>query len=74
VYNAGEKAAKDAVLKLDLDALNLTPKLPWQEFLGLRDLQKDEKAPRATLDYYAGKLSLKAIPPKGGRIVAIRRH
>ncbi len=74
VHSADEKVAKDAVLKLDLEALHLTPKLPWQEFLGVRDLQKDEKAPGAMLDYYAGKLTLKAIPPKGGRIVAIRRY
>jgi len=74
VHNSDEKVAKDAVLTLDLDALNLTPKLPWQEFLGVRDIQKDEKAPGAMLDYYVGKLTLKAIPPKGGRIVAIRRY
>ncbi len=74
VHNPDEKASKDAVLTLDIDALNLTPRLPWQEFLGVRDIQKDEKALAAILDYYAGKLILKAIPPKDGRIVAIRRY
>jgi len=74
VYNADEQAAKDAVLNVDLKALNLTPKLPWQDFIGVRTLYAENKAPRASLDYYGNKLTLKSIPPKAGRLVAVRRY
>ena len=74
VHNADGKTARNAVLEVELDALDLKPRLPWQEFLGVRDLQKDEKAPPAKLEYSGGKLLLKSVPPKGGRIVAVRRY
>jgi len=73
VYDGGE-AAKDTVVNVDLDALNLTPRLPWQELVGVRDLYTEEKAPTSKLDYYGATLSLKAIPPKTGCLVAIRRY
>jgi len=74
VQNSDEKAAQDAVIKLDLDALGLAPKLPWQDFLGVRQLYAEDKAPGPALDFYGRTLTLKAIPPKGGRLVVIRRY
>jgi hypothetical protein len=74
VHNADANAGKDAALTLDREALDLKPRLPWQEFIGVRDMQKEGKAPPTTLDYYGGRLLLKSIPPKSGRIVAIRRY
>lgn len=74
VYNADEKAAKDAVLKVDLAALGLKQKLIWQEFVGVRQLYAEEKAPAPSLDYYGGTLTLRGIPAQGGRLVTIRRY
>jgi len=65
---------KDAVLKMDMDKLGITPQLPWQEFVGVRALCAEEKAPAPELDHYGGRLTLKGIPAKGGRLVAIRKH
>ncbi len=74
VYNSDEKAAKDAVLKLDLAALGLEQKLIWQQLVGVRQLYAQENAPAPSLDYYGGTLTLKGLPAKGGRLVAIRRY
>lgn len=74
VQNSDEKAAQDAVLKVDLDALGLTPKLPWQDFIGVRQIYAEDKAPAPSLDFYGRTLTLKGIPPKGGRLVAVRRY
>ena len=38
VQNADAEAVQDALIEVDLDALGLAPKLPWQEFVGVRDL------------------------------------
>ena len=74
VYNTDESVKKDIVLNLDLDALHLTPKLEWQEFVGVRWFFAADKAPTPSLDFYSQTLSLKAMPPKKGRLVAIRKY
>jgi len=74
IYNSDQRAAKDAVLNLDLDALGLKQKLIWQEFVGVRQLCAEDKAPTPELDYYGGTLKLKGIPAKGGRLVAVRKY
>jgi len=73
VINAGD-GPRDAVLRVDLDKLGITPRLPWQEFVGVRQLHAELNAPAPTLDFYGRTLSLRAIPPRGGRVVSIRRH
>ncbi len=73
VYNTGDKPAASVVLKLDLDKLHLTPQLPWQEFIGIRDLYKTAGAGAITFDFYARTLTITGLPPKGGRLVGIRR-
>jgi hypothetical protein len=40
----------------------------------VRQLNADDKAPGASLDYYGDKLSIQSAPPKGGRRIAIRRY
>ncbi len=74
VYNTDEAAAKNALLKLDLPALGLEQKLIWQEFIGVRQLHAEEKAPAPSLDYYGGTLTLKGIPAKGGRLIVVRKY
>jgi hypothetical protein len=74
VHNSDEKAAKDAVIKVDLDALGLRQKLVWQEFVRVRQLYAEDKALAPELDYYSGKLTLKAVPAKSGRLVMIRKY
>ena len=74
VHNTDGKTAKNADIQLDLDALNLTPKLPWQEFIGVRQLVAEEKAPPPILDFYGRRLTLKALPPAGGRVIGVRRY
>ena len=74
VQNTDDKAAKDAVLKLDLGGLGLEQKLIWQEFIDVRQFFAEEKAPGPSLDYYGRTLTLKALPAKSGRLVAVRKY
>ncbi len=74
VYNSDEQARKDVTLNVDLDLLNLAPELKWQEFIGVRQLHAEEKAPAPALDFYGRKLTLKGIPARVGRLVTIRRY
>jgi len=74
VSNTDEQAPKDAVLTVDLDKLGLKQRLIWQEIIGARQLCPEANAPASVLDYYGGTLILKALPPKGGRLVAIRKY
>ena len=74
VYNTDGAVVKDVSIKVDLATLGLTPRLPWQDFIGVRNLHAEEKAPESILDFYGNTLSLKTIPPKAGRLVAIRRY
>ncbi|MBC2603184.1 glycoside hydrolase domain-containing protein [Puniceicoccus vermicola] len=72
VFNNGERP-KDVDLGVDLDALNLVPELPWQEFVGIRQIQAEEGAPQPDLDFYGRSLSLRKLSPDAGRVVSIRR-
>jgi len=74
VSNGDGKAAQDAVLKLDLAALGVEQKLIWQEFVGVRQLFAEDKAPAPALDYHGRTLTLRRLPPAGGRLVVIRRY
>lgn len=67
-------AAKDATLKLNLEQLGLTPRLKWQEFLGVRDLNKGANDVAAALDFYGQTLTVKAMQPRQVRLVAVRRY
>jgi hypothetical protein len=76
VVNTGDKPL-DAVLKLDLTALNLTPRLPWQEFARLRDFTSEPpggKAAPAVLDFHGGTLTIKAFAPRTVRLIGLRRY
>jgi hypothetical protein len=74
VHNTGE-TAQDAVLGVDLDALGLTPRLPWQEFVGVRDLWKtDDEAAPASLDFHGRTLAVEGLAPGAVRLVGIRRY
>lgn len=86
IYNYNRKTAKDVSLKVDLDALNLVPKLPWQEFVNVRNLWVGDQMPKdgdpkkfelgtsATLDFNNRTLSLKKLPPHTLRLVGIRLY
>jgi hypothetical protein len=74
VYNSDEQAAKNVELSVDLDSLCLTPQLFWQEFIGLRQLHAEEKAPAPALDFLKRNLTLKGLKPTSGRLVMIRRY
>jgi hypothetical protein len=73
VINSGDQP-RDAVLSVDLDALGLTPKLAWQEFIGVRDFNQGEKQPAAVLDFHGRTLTLKNLPPKAVRLVGMRKY
>ncbi len=75
VFNYDRKQSKDVTLQINLDALNLTPQLPWQEFLGVRDLWKaDRMAPNATLDFANHTLTVRGLQPHTIRLIGIRRY
>lgn len=74
VSNRDGKAAKSAVLKLDLAALGVEQKLIWQEIVGVRQLHAEGNAPGPEFDYDGRTLTLKGLPAQGGRLVTIRRY
>ncbi len=74
VYNKDETAKQDATLNLDLAVLGLEQKLIWQEFTDVRQLLAEEKAPTPAFDYDGAKLTVPGLPPKGGRLVTVRRY
>jgi len=76
VYNNSDgKRPKNVAIGIDLDELNLAPKLPWQEFIGVRDFSRPgQKGKAVTLDFYGRTLTVKGLRPKSGRIIGIRRY
>jgi hypothetical protein len=74
VFNYDRKDVKDAVLRVDLDALDLVPRLPWQEFVGVRDLDKGDGEPASVLDFHGRMLKVPALKPHTGRLAGIRRY
>jgi len=73
VFNHNNKQAKNVTLNVDLRALGLTPKLKWQEFVGVRLLDPAD-APKPKLDFYAGKLTVQDLAPHTGRFIGIRLY
>ena len=75
IENTDDTAARDAAIRLDLDALGLRPQLPWQEFIGVRDLNPtDGEEETASLDYHNRTLHVESIAPQSVRLVAIRLY
>lgn len=75
VQNTHREQVQDATIELDLDALGLTPQLPWQEFVGVRDLwQTYDQAPPASLDYHNRTLAIEDMAPQAVRLIGIRRY
>jgi len=74
VFNYNREKTKDATIRIDLKKLNLIPRLPWQEFIGIRDLVKDTKEPPAKLDFYAQTVTVPALSPHTGRLIGIRLY
>jgi hypothetical protein len=74
VHNADAAAVKDAIIDVDLNQLGLAPRLPWQDFVGVRDLHKDDKDPVTVLDSTGRTLTVKGLAPNRGRLVGIRKY
>lgn len=69
VTNTGDKD-QPVTIDVDLDKLGLVPKLPWQEFIRVRDFDGGN----ASLDFYGRKLSLGNLKPGQVRLVGVRRY
>jgi hypothetical protein len=69
VTNTGDKE-QPVTIDVDLDKLGLTPKLPWQEFIRVRDFDGGN----ASLDFYARKLTLGNLKPGATGLVGVRRY
>jgi len=69
VTHTGAKE-QPVTIDVDLDKLGLVPKLPWQEFIRVRDFDGG----KSTLDFYGRKLSLGNLKPGQVRLVGIRRY
>jgi len=74
VFNYNGKQGKDFALKVDLDGLGLVPRLQWQEFIGVRDLDKGDQEPASRLDFYGRTLTVPAMAPHTGRLIGIRLY
>jgi hypothetical protein len=74
VFNCDNKKGKEPVIKVDIEKLGLVPKLPWQEFLRVTDVDKPEKEPPCQFDFYARTLKVPALAPHTGRLISIRRY
>jgi hypothetical protein len=75
VYNYDREQVKDVTLKIDLEGLNLVPQMPWQEFVGVRDLwTPDQTAPASTLDFHQATLSVPALQTHTLRLIGIRKY
>ena len=74
VLNNDAKQRRDAEIRIYLDGLSLMPKLVWQEFIGVRDLEKPAAEPASVLDFHGRTLKVPAIDPHTGRLVGIRLY
>ncbi len=74
VFNHHRERRKDAMLTVDLEALKLIPELPWEEFVRLRDLDKQDDEPAAVFDANAGTVRLPGLKAHTGRLIGIRRY
>jgi len=75
VFNYNRTKAKDAVIKIDLSALNLLPTRPWQEFIGIRDLWKaNDKASNAQFDFNTKTLTIRGLQQHTLQLVGVRKY
>jgi len=74
VFNNHNKSGKDAAIQVDIEKLGLVPRLPWQEFIRVTDLDKGETEPPCQLDFHARTLKVPALAPHTGRLISIRRY
>jgi hypothetical protein len=74
VFNNSRTHTKNAALWVDLPTLKLLPELPWQEFLRVREFEKDADEPSAYLDLPTRNLTVPALKPHTGRLIGIRRY
>jgi len=74
VFNNDAKQRRDAAIRVDLDGLGLVPKLVWQEFIGVRDLEKPPAEPPSVLDFHGRTLKVPALDPHTGRLIGIRLY
>ncbi len=70
VVNPTGKDAGTVALDVDLDKLNLTPSLPWQEFIRVKDFDNGG----AKLDFYGRKLTVPNVKAHSVRYVGIRKY
>lgn len=76
VHNNGEEWV-DCRLKLDLDRLGLRPEKKWQQFLRVRDLEKEAAvnwSANNLLNYYKEQLNLGRLAAGDGRLIVLRRY
>ncbi|HRT93659.1 MAG TPA: hypothetical protein P5532_04515, partial [Planctomycetota bacterium] len=74
IFNNHNKAGKDAAIKVDIEKLGLVPRLPWQEFIRVTDVDKGEGELPCQFDFYARALKVPALAPHTGRLISIRRY
>jgi hypothetical protein len=81
MYNPDEKQGRKVPLKVDLTALGLMPELPWQQYIGTRVLFPEEKEKlwvhqKNEQDHtiLICNPQVMLLPPKTGRLVAVRRY
>lgn len=70
ITNPTDKDAGTVTLGIDLDKLNLTPQLPWQEFIRVKDFDNGN----AALDFWNRKLTVPGVKAHGVRFVGVRRY
>jgi hypothetical protein len=72
VSDVHAKSTRDATISIDLDALQLAPKLPWQEFVRVRTFKAG--VPETTLDFHSRKLLVPKLQPGELRLIGVRRY
>jgi hypothetical protein len=70
VRNAGDAIATGVEVDIDLDALDLAPERPWQEFIRVRGFGGAAPA----LDFHARKLSVGTLAAGEIRWIGVRRY
>lgn len=74
VRNTAEQGQKNVELRVDLDALDLTPERKWQEFIAVRQIWAEDGAREPRLKFYQRTLEMQKLPAGAGRLVVIRRY
>ena len=75
IENSNSRTQQNIELDIDLDSLGLIPQLPWQEFIGIRDLWGSrENSQPATLNYHNRKIEINELYPNETRLIALRLY